>query len=101
MPHSLVRAISQSPSRSVLSGQDSRHHRLHQTAGVAAAVTAHETANGIAGGVETGDRLLVLVQYLSASIHQDAAHGEGDAGNDSQAVERRAQRLRLACARNL
>jgi hypothetical protein len=38
----------------ILTSQNSRHDRLHQTAGVAAALAAHEAADGVAGGVEAG-----------------------------------------------
>ncbi len=75
----------------VFSSENARDDGLHQPTRVTAAVAAHEAADGVAGGVETWDGLFRLVQCLSAAVDQDSAHGEGDAGHDSQAVKRRTQ----------
>ena len=96
-----VGSSSQGRLRSAFSGQDSRHHRLHQTAGVATAIAAHQPADGVTGSVEAMNRLVAFIQNLRASVHQNAAHGESDPGNDSQTVEWRAQRPRLAGARDV
>src|SRR5215204_655715 len=55
--------------RSAFSGQESRHDRLHQTTGVAAAIAAHQSADGIPGSVEAVNRLVAFVQHLGAAVH--------------------------------
>src|SRR5687768_12048076 len=95
-----VNLIFQGRLRCAFSGQDSGHQRLHQTAGVTAAMAAHQPPDGVPSSVEAVNRLLVFVQNFGASIHQDATHRESEPGNDSQTIEWRAQRSRLAGARD-
>src|SRR4030095_9736020 len=84
----------------IFTGENSRYHGLHQTSCVAAAVPAHEAAAGVAGGVESRDRVFACVQRLTTAVHQDATHGESNARHDSESTIRRAQRFRSSCSRN-
>src|SRR5262249_36870262 len=71
----------------VFSGQDSSNDCLHQAAGVAAAVSAHEAANCVARCVESSNRLFFRIQNFAMAIDQNSSHRKGDAGDYFQAVE--------------
>src|ERR1051325_10689275 len=76
-------------SSGVLSGQNSRHDRLHQTARVAAAISAHQTADAITGGVKSRYRLFFFIQNLAAAVDESSSHRERNSRHNFQPVKSR------------
>ena len=54
--------------RGVFTRQEPGHNGLHQAAGITAFITAHEPADGVAGGIKPGYRLIVLIERLAFAV---------------------------------